>query len=85
MSATTEQAARDPILTFPRRSFDTDPQWIAARADARALGLKPEAVYAFKRRHQPGLDSGGAAAVVEQRDQQAGVEMEAAGAGLHGS
>jgi hypothetical protein len=55
-ATTTEQAAQEPILTFPRRSFDTDPQWIAARADARALGLKPEAVYAFKRRHRLPLD-----------------------------
>jgi hypothetical protein len=56
MTTTTEQASPEPILTLPRRSFDTDPQWIAARADARALGLKPEAVYAFKRRHRLPLD-----------------------------
>lgn len=65
MTATTEQAAPEPILTFPRRSFDTDPQWIAALADARALGLKPEAVYAFKRRHRLPLDQRLSAAALE--------------------
>lgn len=58
MTTTTEQAreALRQFVTERRRSFDTDPQWIAARADARALGLKPEAVYAFKRRHRLPLD-----------------------------
>lgn len=61
MTATTPdvEAAREALREFvteSRRSFDTDPQWIAARADARALGLKPEAVYAFKRRHRLPLD-----------------------------
>ena len=52
-TATSEQAAESlrQFVAECRRRFDTDPQWIAARADARALGLKPEAVYAFKQRH----------------------------------
>lgn len=55
MDATTtpEQAAESlrQFLTEQRRKFDTDPAWIADRADARALRLKPEAVCGFKRRH----------------------------------
>lgn len=48
------EAAREALREFiaeSRREFDTDPGWIADRADARALGLKPGAVYSFKQRH----------------------------------
>lgn len=50
---TPEQAAESlrQFLTEQRRKLDTDPAWIADRADARALRLKPEAVCGFKRRH----------------------------------
>lgn len=49
------EAAREALREFiaeSRREFDMDPEWIACRADGRALGLKPEAVYSFKRRHK---------------------------------
>jgi hypothetical protein len=52
-TATPEQAAEAyrQFVTEQRRQFETDPAWIADRADARALRLKPEAVCGFKRRH----------------------------------
>ena len=60
MSTTTtpEQAAESmrQFVTEHRRQFDTDPAWIAARADAQALGLKPAKVWEFKRRQRLPLD-----------------------------
>ncbi|MEB3353409.1 MAG: hypothetical protein VKM34_04135 [Cyanobacteriota bacterium] len=53
-TATDTEAARNALREFiavERRRFDTDPEWIACRADARAVGLRPGAVYSFKQRH----------------------------------
>jgi hypothetical protein len=53
--ATTEQAAREPILTFPRRSF-TDPAWLQDQAEARAHRLTVGQLRNFKRRQRLPLD-----------------------------
>ena len=55
MSTTTPELAAEAMRQFvteQRRRFETDPAWIAARADAQALGLKPGKVWEFKRRHR---------------------------------
>lgn len=55
MSTTTPEQAAEALREFvaqSRRRFETDPRWIADRADAKALGLKPDTIHAFKRRHQ---------------------------------
>lgn len=59
MSTTTPEQAAEAMRQFvteQRRRFETDPAWIAARADAQALGLKPGKVWEFKRRHRLPLD-----------------------------
>lgn len=55
MDATTEQAAREPVLTLQRRSF-TDPAWLQDQAEARACGLTVGQLRNFKRRHRLPLD-----------------------------
>lgn len=55
MAAPNVEAAREAlreVIAESRRQFDTDPEWVACRADGRALGLKPEAIYQFKQRHR---------------------------------
>ncbi|MCP9910250.1 J domain-containing protein [Cyanobium sp. BA20m-p-22] len=58
-TTTTPEQAAEALRQFvaqSRRQFETDPAWVAARADAQAMGLKPEKVREFKRRHRLPLD-----------------------------
>lgn len=63
---TTEQAAREPILTLPRRSFATDPAWLQDQAEARPLGLTVGQLRNFKRRQRLPLDQRLSPAALQQ-------------------